>query len=68
MLLSGKARVLRKQQVLHTGTFSSIRHFQDEVKEVSAGQECGLRLENFEDYQEGDTIECFVLEEMPKAL
>lgn len=68
MLLSGKVRVLRKQQVLHTGTFASIRHFQDEVKEVSAGQECGLRMANFEEYQEGDIIECFVLEEMPKTL
>jgi len=68
MLIGGKARVVRKQQVLHTGTFASIRHFQDEVKEVVAGQECGLRVANFEDYQEGDIIECFVLEEMPKTL
>lgn len=68
ILLDGKARILRKKQVIHTGGFSSIRHFQDEVKEVSAGQECGLAVSNFDDYEEGDIIECFVLEELPKTL
>jgi len=66
--IDGKARVLRQDKVLHTGEFASIRHFQDEVKEVVAGQECGLGLANFEEYQEGDVIQCFVLEEMPKTL
>lgn len=68
MTIVGKVRIFRDQKIIFTGAFSSIRHFQDEVREVSAGQECGLRFENFDDFHEGDIIECFVLEELPKAL
>ncbi len=68
MISNAQARVLRKKQVVHSGPFESIRHYQNEVKEVAAGQECGIRLTNFELFQEGDIIECFNFEEMPKSL
>ncbi|HOF18299.1 MAG TPA: 1-deoxy-D-xylulose-5-phosphate synthase [Phycisphaerae bacterium] len=64
----GKARVLRNKKVVHTGAFSSIRHFKDEVKQVTQAQECGILLAGFESFQEGDVIECFSFEELPKAL
>ena len=66
--LKAQGRVLRRKQVVHTGAFASIRHFKGEVDEVDAGQECGIRFENFEDFQEGDVIECFAFEELPKSL
>ncbi len=66
--MAGKARVLRNKKVVHTGAFSSIRHFKDEVQQVTQAQECGILLTDFEAFQEGDVIECFVFEELPKAL
>lgn len=66
--MAGKARVIRGKKVIHTGAISSIRHFKEEVKEVSQAQECGILLADYEDFQEGDTIECFAFEDLPKTL
>ena len=66
--MEGKARVLRNKKVVHSGAIASIRHFKDEVEEVSQAQECGILLADFEEFQEGDIIECFSLEALPKAL
>ena len=66
--MDGKARVLRNKKLVHTGAISSIRHFKDEVKEMSQAQECGILLTDYEDFQEGDIIECFSFEELPKTL
>ena len=68
ILLKAQGRVLRRKQVVHTGAFASLRHFKGEVESVDAGQECGIRFANFEDFQEGDVIECFSFEELPKSL
>ncbi len=68
MTMSGKARVLRNKKLIHTGSFSSIRHFKEEVKEVTQAQECGILLADFEDFQENDIIECFSFEALPKTL
>ncbi len=65
---SAKVRVLRNKKVVHTGGIASIRHYKDEVKEVSQAQECGIILSDFEDFHENDIIECFVFEELPKTL
>jgi translation initiation factor IF-2 len=59
---SGRIRVLRRDDVQFEGRLSSLRHFQNDVREVKAGQECGLRVDNFSGYQEGDIIECYVVE------
>ncbi len=64
-VLSGKAlrncsiRVLRKTQLVYDGTLDSLKRVKDDVREVNAGFECGIRLDKFNDWQEGDIIETF---------
>jgi len=53
------ARVIRKGEVVHEGTVSSLRRFKDDVREVSAGFECGLGVEGFTEFQVGDIIELY---------
>mgnify|MGYP000460513334 FL=1 len=57
-------RVLRDNIVIHEGELASLRRFKDDVKEVSAGYECGMQVEKFNDIKEGDVIECFVNEQL----
>jgi len=57
-----KARVFRRQQLIYNGEVASLRRFHDDVKEVKAGLECGIRLDNFADFEEGDTIELYEIE------
>ena len=63
-----KVRVYRQRQVVYTGRIATLRHFQNEVSEVKEPQECGVRFENFESFAEGDYIECYQLEELPRSL
>jgi translation initiation factor IF-2 len=64
-VLSGKAvrncniRVQRKGQLVYEGTLDSLKRIKDDVKEVNAGFECGIRLDKFNDWAEGDIIETF---------
>jgi translation initiation factor IF-2 len=53
------ARLLRGDEVVHTSRVASLRRFKDDVKEVQAGYECGVSLEGFQDFQEGDVIELY---------
>jgi translation initiation factor IF-2 len=53
------ARLIRGEEVLHVSRISSLRRFQEDVREVQAGYECGIGIEGFTDYQEGDVIETF---------
>jgi translation initiation factor IF-2 len=64
------ARVIRGGVPVFDGKMSTLRRFQDEVEEVKAspGMECGIRLGEFNEYQEGDIIECYTLEKIPQAL
>lgn len=66
--VTGKARVLRNKKVIHSGDIKTIRHFKDEVKEVRQAMECGILLNSYEEFREGDVIECFTYEELPKVL
>ena len=59
-----EVRVLRDNIVIHEGELASLRRFKDDVKEVSAGYECGMQVEKFNDIKEGDVIECFVNEQL----
>jgi translation initiation factor IF-2 len=52
-------RVIRGGEVIHTSRIASLRRFQEDVREVAAGYECGVGVEGFQDFQEGDTIETF---------
>lgn len=66
--VTGKARVLRNKKIIHSGDIKTIRHFKDEVKEVRQAMECGILLTSYEEFHEGDVIECFTYEELPKVL
>jgi translation initiation factor IF-2 len=67
-IAKGKARVVRRKAVLFEGNIASLRRFQDEVSEVRAGMECGIRLDGFNDFQPGDLIESYVLEKVAQQL
>jgi translation initiation factor IF-2 len=61
-------RLLRDGVVIYEGKNSSLRRFKDDAKEVKAGYECGIGIENFNDIKVGDTIECYYLEEIRPEL
>ena len=61
-------RLLRDGVVVFEGKNSSLRRFKDDVKEVQAGYECGIGIENFNDIKVGDTIDCYYLEEIRPEL
>ena len=62
------SRVSRRGKLLFTGPIATIRHFKETVKEVKQAQECGILLDGFGDFEEGDVLECFAFEELPKSL
>lgn len=59
-------RVIRDNIVLHDGKLISLKRFKDDVKEVDKGYECGLQIENYNDIQEGDTLEVYIMEEVKR--
>ena len=65
---TARARVLRKRQPVYDGGISTLRRFQDDVKEVRSGLECGIKLGDFNEYQVGDVIECYQLEQIAQKL
>ncbi len=65
---SAGVRLLRDNVVIHEGKLKTLKRFKDEVKEVNAGQECGMAFENYEDIREGDVIEIFETEEIERTL
>lgn len=67
-IVKGKMRVMRRKGLIYEGVSLSLRRFQDEVNEVRAGMECGIRLDGFDDYQAGDTIECYTIEKVAQKL
>src|SRR5439155_21763177 len=72
MITEGKAsrnsrvRLLRSGTVIFDGTIASLKRLKDDVREVSQGYECGISLENFNDFQEGDTLEFYRTERAKK--
>lgn len=62
---NAKVRVLRDGEVLYDGDIGSLKHIQDDVTEVRTGFECGITFKKFNDFNEGDVIECYILEEVP---
>ncbi|MBG0794682.1 translation initiation factor IF-2 [Methylocystis sp. H62] len=61
-------RLIRDNVVVHEGKLSTLKRFKDEVKEVAAGQECGMAFENYQDMRAGDVIECYRVEEIKRTL
>jgi translation initiation factor IF-2 len=67
-IVKGKVRVRRRKEIIYEGLTQSLRRFQDEVNEVRAGMECGIRIEGFGEFQTGDNIECYTLEKVAQKL
>ncbi|HLH50862.1 MAG TPA: translation initiation factor IF-2 [Roseiarcus sp.] len=61
-------RLIRDNVVVHEGKLSTLKRFKDEVREVTAGQECGMAFENYQDMRAGDVIECYRVEEVRRTL
>ncbi len=61
-------RLIRDDVVIHEGKLSTLKRFKDEVREVKAGQECGMAFENYQDMRSGDVIECYNVEEIQRTL
>ena len=67
-LIRGKMRLRRRGNLVYEGVSLTLKRFQDEVNEVRSGMECGVRLDGFDDYQEGDIIECYSVEKIAAKL
>ncbi len=65
---NSRVRVLRDGVVVYTGKINSLRRFKDDAKEVAAGYECGIGVENFNDVKIGDNLEAFILLEVEATL
>ena len=61
-------RLLRDDVVIHEGKLKTLKRFKDEVNEVTAGMECGMAFERYDDIRVGDKIECFQVEEIARTL
>ena len=68
MNAKARVRVRRGDEVLFEGGMASLRHFQDDVAEVREAQECGIRMEGYNDVAEGDIIQCYQLTEVAQSL
>ena len=60
--IGAKARVRRGGELIYNGSVASLRHFREDVREMKAGMECGIKLDNFVDFDEGDEIEVYEVE------
>jgi len=67
-LLRGKMRVVRKEELVYEGISHTLKRFKDEVNEVRTGMECGIRLDGFDEFKEGDIIECYTQEKVAQSL
>jgi len=67
-IVRGKVRIRRRKEIIYEGVTQSLRRFQDEVNEVRAGMECGIRIEGFTEFQVGDSIECYTIEKVAQKL
>jgi translation initiation factor IF-2 len=67
-IVKGKVRLRRRKEIIYEGVTQSLRRFQDEVNEVRAGMECGIRIDGFGEFQVGDHIECYTMEKVAQKL
>jgi translation initiation factor IF-2 len=65
---NAKARVRRGKEIIHESSVSTLRRFKDDANEVRAGLECGIRLEGFDGYEQGDLIECYEVQKIRATL
>ena len=67
-IIRGKVRIMRRKNLIYEGQVQTLRRFQDEVNEVRAGMECGIRIEGFNELQVGDVIEAYTVEKITQKL
>ena len=67
-IVRGKMRVIRKGDLVYEGISHTLKRFKDEVNEVRSGMECGIRLDGFDDFKEGDIVECYMQEKVAQKL
>ena len=74
MVTSGKItrnsgiRVIREENIIFDGKLSSLKRFKDDAKEVKSGQECGMKINDYDDIKVGDVIECYTSLEVKRTL
>ncbi len=68
MKRAGKVRVIRDNIVIHDGKMGALKRFKDDAKEVAEGFECGISIDSYNDFREGDMIECYEIEEIKQSL
>jgi len=68
MRVGSKARVHRGEDLIYNGSIASLRHFKDDVREIRQGFECGIRLDNFNDFEVNDRVEVYDYKEVAAKL
>lgn len=68
MIQGGILRVERNKKQIFDGKLDALRHYKEEVKEMVASQECGISANGFNDFQEGDILKCYVLEQVKRTI
>jgi len=66
ILRNAKVRIVRDGRVIYDGTLDTLKRFKDDVREVATGYECGMLFRNYSDIKEGDKIEAYTMEEIPR--
>ncbi|MBI2119519.1 MAG: translation initiation factor IF-2 [Elusimicrobia bacterium] len=65
---AAKIRVLRDSKIIYEGKIQALRRFKDDAREVEQGYECGISLENFQDFNKNDILEAFIMEKQTRKL
>ncbi|MBI1852426.1 MAG: translation initiation factor IF-2 [Planctomycetes bacterium] len=65
---SSKIRLVRNGRVIHTGALESLKRFKDDARTVAEGYECGIKLANYDDIQQGDVLEAFEIQRIARKL
>jgi translation initiation factor IF-2 len=65
---NAEIRVIRGRDILHDGEIGSLRHVKENVREMAAGYECGIVLDGFSDFKEGDVLECYENQQIARTL
>ncbi|HIP92034.1 MAG TPA: translation initiation factor IF-2, partial [Thermotoga sp.] len=65
---NGFVRIYRNNQLIFEGKIESLKHYQEDVEEIEAPKECGIKFAGFEDINENDELEFFIIKKIPKKL
>ena len=68
ILRNSSVRVIRNNRTIHDGKINSLKRFSDDVREITSGQECGILVDGFNDFELGDIIESYTYDEIPATL